>query len=192
MRKVVIVGLGNPGHRYQNTLHNVGFKTVELIAKTHGLEWKVKKVYPAEVAKGVWQECEFHLVKPLTYMNLSGEAVRGYLEDLKLSVEDLLVIADDADLPLGSLRMRPFGGSGGQKGLKSIEKELNTSQFKRLRIGIGRSPILEMSLSDYVLQPQPEEVWLKLNEKIAFASGLLEKLAQETFDAVMRNINAAN
>lgn len=121
-------------------------------------------------------------------MNLSGEAVKEYLRYYSLSPGSLVVVADDADLPLGEMRFKPFGGSGGHNGLKSIEKELLTSQFKRLRFGIGR-PLVAISLADYVLMHQDQAVWKSLDPAIDRAVSLLEKLASEPFENVMKAAN---
>lgn len=186
---MVIVGLGNPGERYRHTLHNVGFKVVDEIAYRRSWSWKHVGQFKAEIAKGSLGERNYHLLKPTTYMNLSGEAVRSYLDYHQLGIEQLIVVVDDADLPPGELRLRPFGGTGGHNGLKSVVHELHTNEFKRLKIGIGRSTLVEMSLADYVLAPQSQEVWAPLSTSIERAKNLLEQLASETFDAVMNTAN---
>lgn len=187
----MIVGLGNPGPRYQQTLHNVGFKVVERLADRLGAVWKFEERFQAEVLK----KDLYHLLKPETFMNLSGVAVRDYLKYYQLSFDRLVVVADDADLLFGEIRLRPFGGSGGHNGLKSIAKELATHQFKRLRFGIGR-PESEtaMSLADYVLMRQDTSVWDSLDPAIDKAASLLERAAKEPFENVMKaaNTRAAN
>lgn len=179
-RELVIVGLGNPGPRYRNTLHNVGFKIVEKLAEAHGWTWKFEERFQAEVAKGELDLTTFHLLRPETFMNLSGEAVREYLRYYHLDVNVVVVVVDDADIGFGEIRIRPSGGSGGHNGLKSIEKELATSGFKRLRMGIGRPLITVgepvMSLADYVLMGQGEQVWDRLEPSMKQAVSLLEKM----------------
>lgn len=188
-KTVVIVGLGNPGERYCQTLHNVGFKVVDELASKNGWLWKTAKEFQTQVAKGMLSQTTYHLLKPQTYMNLSGMAVRSYLAYYQIPAANLLVVVDDADLPFGHMRMRPFGGSGGQKGLENIKKELLTDQFKRLKMGIGRPSHLGVSLADFVLTPQANERWDELKPSIAKAVLLLEKLASQPFDTVMNEAN---
>jgi peptidyl-tRNA hydrolase, PTH1 family len=187
--QIVIVGLGNPGERYCQTLHNMGFKVVDELAGKHGWPWKYEKHFQAQVAKGVIAHAAYHLLKPETYMNLSGEAVRSYLTYYQIPAEKILVVVDDADLPLGHLRMRPFGGSGGQRGLENIKKELLTDQFKRMKLGIGRPIQPDISLADFVLTPQSGAVWTHLQPTIAQAASLIERLAILPFDVVMNEAN---
>lgn len=184
---VVIVGLGNPGTRYAESLHNVGFKVVDQLAKQEGWLWKKESRFLAEVAKGRVGDVNYHLLKPYTYMNLSGEAVKGYLDYYRMSPEQLVVIVDDADLLTGELRLKPFGGSGGHNGIKSIEKEIGTQNFKRLRIGIGRDR--ELPLAEYVLAAVDAETWKRLEGAIFSACELLKQLAKENFEAVMKTAN---
>lgn len=190
---LIIIGLGNPGSRYKQSLHNVGFKVVERLATMQGWSWKLEDRFQAEVSRGKCQNVTYHLIKPETFMNLSGLAVKEYLRYFNLSPRHLVVIADDADLLFGEIRLKPFGGSGGHNGLKSIERELLTSQFKRLRFGIGR-PVIAISLADYVLMHQDQETWKRLDPAIDKAAIMLEKLANEPFENVMKaaNTKAAN
>jgi peptidyl-tRNA hydrolase, PTH1 family len=133
----IIVGLGNPGRDYAATRHNLGFMVVDEIARRLSAESKRNR-FRSELAEGFVDGQKLMLVKPQTYMNLSGMAVREAVNWYKVSPEDLLVVVDDIDLPFGTLRMRPDGGSGGHNGLKSIIADLDTEKFSRLRIGIGR------------------------------------------------------
>lgn len=188
-KDLIIVGLGNPGPRYRETLHNVGFKVVEKLADKLGLSWKFEQRFQAEVTRGGYLSTTFHLLKPETFMNLSGEAVKEYMMYFRFSAAQVIVISDDADLEIGEVRLKPSGGSGGHNGLKSLEKELLTSQFKRLRFGIGRPKIMNMSLADYVLMSQEVAVWDLLKPSIEKAVSLLEKLAKEPFDSVMKDAN---
>jgi PTH1 family peptidyl-tRNA hydrolase len=146
----LIVGLGNPGREYEKTRHNIGFRCVDAIAAAHGLAF-AKRQSKALVADGLIAERKVLLVKPQTYMNLSGEAVRGLLDFYRIPLENLLAVSDDLDIPIGTLRIREKGGAGGQKGLKSISEHLGTRDFARMRIGIGRPPG-RMDPIDYVLQ----------------------------------------
>jgi PTH1 family peptidyl-tRNA hydrolase len=148
--RFLIVGLGNPGRDYEKTRHNIGFRALDAIAAAHSFSFS-KRQARALVADGSIAERKVMLAKPQTYMNLSGEAVRSLVDFYKIPLENVLVISDDMDVPLGTLRIRTKGGAGGQGGLKSIIAHLGTQEFARLRIGIGRPPG-RMDPVDYVLQ----------------------------------------
>jgi len=135
----IIVGLGNPGREYAATRHNAGFLAVEQLATRVGASWKGDRKFESEVAR--WsggKHGDVLLCKPQTFMNASGEAVGALAKFYRVTPESCLVVVDDADLPLGEVRMRPHGGTGGHHGLESIEQHLGTRMFPRLRIGIGR------------------------------------------------------
>jgi PTH1 family peptidyl-tRNA hydrolase len=160
----VILGLGNPGPRYAQTRHNAGFRVVEKIAGTSD-KW-IKHRGLASICTVEIEGLMILLVRPLTFMNLSGKAIQPLLRQLGLQPQDLLVIHDDLDLPSGSIRLRPGGGSGGHKGVQSIIDHLGSRDFARLRIGIGR-PAEGADPVDYVLEPFPweerpffEDVWM--------------------------------
>lgn len=148
--RYLIVGLGNPGKDYEKTRHNIGFRCVDAIAEKHGLSFS-KKQSKSRLAEGNVGDVRLLLVKPQTYMNASGEALRGLVDFYKIPVDHVLVISDDMDIPLGTLRIRLKGSAGGQKGLKSIMDHLGTQDVYRLRVGIGRPPG-RMNPADYVLQ----------------------------------------
>lgn len=133
----VVVGLGNPGKEYKATRHNIGFMVVEELAKRHGVQ-KEQSRFDAIVGETKIGNEKVLLVKPLTYMNLSGNAVQPLIKWYKLEQEDLLVIYDDMDLSTGEVRIRPQGGHGGHKGMMSIIERLATQNINRIRIGIGR------------------------------------------------------
>jgi peptidyl-tRNA hydrolase, PTH1 family len=149
--RYLIVGLGNPGKQYENTRHNVGYRVIHELARRHGFD-STKTERRALTADGLIREKRVLLAQPLTYMNLSGEAVRGLLDFYKITQERIIVIHDDLDIPLGTLRLRKTGGAGGQKGIRSIIQHLGTQDFSRVRVGIGRPPG-RMDPSAYVLQP---------------------------------------
>ena len=142
-RMMLIVGLGNPGRLHMHNRHNVGFRVVETLARRHGLSFGRRKA-KSLVASGRIGERDAVLAKPQTYMNLSGKAVATLLRCLQLTPGDLLVVYDDLDLPVGTLRLRAGGSAGGHHGMESIIAELGSREFARLRIGIGhpggRSP----------------------------------------------------
>jgi peptidyl-tRNA hydrolase, PTH1 family len=134
----LVAGLGNPGSRYEGTRHNLGFAVVDLLAGRWGIEVARQK-FNAWVGDGTAGGQRVVLLKPLTFMNLSGQAVQAAVAFHKLSLEDLLVVSDDLDLPVGQIRLRASGTSGGHKGLESIIQLLGSNEFARLRIGIGRA-----------------------------------------------------
>jgi PTH1 family peptidyl-tRNA hydrolase len=146
----LIVGLGNPGRKYAGNRHNVGFHVVDRLAAAHALNFDQKR-NRAHLAHGHIEGVRVVLVKPQTYMNLSGEAVGALARFFKVYPEQVLVIFDDLDLTLGSLRLRPKGGAGGHKGMTNVIAHLNTQDFPRIRIGIGRPPG-RMPPEAYVLQ----------------------------------------
>lgn len=149
--KYLIVGLGNPGAQYQATRHNIGFTVLEALSKRTGIAGKTEKRFNAIVGTGRHGVHQLILAQPLTFMNLSGEAVIKILNYYDLPPERLLVIYDEAALPFGRLRFRPGGSDAGQKGIRSIIASLGgNQQFPRLRIGIG-SPPARMAMPDFVL-----------------------------------------
>jgi len=149
--RYLIVGLGNPERKYDATRHNIGFRCVDALAATHGLAFD-KRQAKARVALGQIGAFSVILAKPQTYMNLSGEAVSGLARFYKVDPANLLVIFDDMDIPLGTLRIRKNGGASGQKGMKSIIAHMGTQEFPRIRFGIGRPPG-RMDPAAYVLLP---------------------------------------
>ncbi len=147
----LIVGLGNPGKQYESTRHNIGFAVVEALAQKAGITAKTESKFNALVGSGRYAGHKLILAQPLTFMNLSGEAVSRLLRYYGLSPEQLLVVYDDVALPFGKIRIRPGGSDAGQKGMKSIISCLGgDQQFPRLRVGVGAPPA-KMALPDYVL-----------------------------------------
>jgi peptidyl-tRNA hydrolase, PTH1 family len=145
----LIVGLGNPGKDYVDTRHNVGFRVLDELARRYGLAFG-KTERKAQIASGVIRGRKVILAKPQTFMNLSGEAVRSLSDFYKVELGKIIVVADDLDIPLGTVRLRKSGGAGGQNGMKSVIQHLGTQEFSRLRFGIGRPPG-KMQARDYVL-----------------------------------------
>lgn len=137
--KKVVVGLGNPGSKYENTRHNIGWMVLDRLADRHGASGSVKTKDAAATARGRIGDDELILVKPMTYMNRSGEAVRKVMARERVPMKDVLVVVDDMDLPFGKLRMKAKGSAGGHNGLRSIIGEMGTESFARLRVGIGKS-----------------------------------------------------
>jgi PTH1 family peptidyl-tRNA hydrolase len=138
-RRHIIVGLGNPGREYANNRHNIGFMVVDKLAEKHGLKFS-RMMHRGIVALGEIEGRKVALVKPQTFMNLSGESVGPIVKFYKSTPQDVLVIYDELDLPEGQLRMRPKGGAGGHNGMRSVIARIGTQDFPRLRVGVGRPP----------------------------------------------------
>jgi PTH1 family peptidyl-tRNA hydrolase len=187
----MIVGLGNPGPEYARSRHNVGFQVIDLFAARHRLSFdkaqKRARVTQGPVTLAGWSG-RVLLAKPITYMNASGEAVGPLAKFYKVAPADILVVFDDLDLPVGRLRLRPDGGSSGQKGVKSIIQSIGTESFSRLRVGIGRPPG-QMDPADYVLQPFSASQ----EEEMAFvrmkAADAIEAWLAQGIDAAMNQFN---
>ncbi|WP_100400542.1 aminoacyl-tRNA hydrolase [Bacillus sp. FJAT-44742] len=183
----LIVGLGNPGAKYKETRHNVGFEAIDIVAEKLSIsldQSKFKGVYGTGVQGGE----KVFLLKPLTFMNLSGESVKPLLDYFSIKPEDVLVIYDDLDLEPGSLRLRQKGGHGGHNGMKSLINHLGTKDFKRIRIGVGR-PEAGASITSHVLgkfPPEEKEAVKEAIEKSAEAAALWTK---EDFASVMNEFN---
>jgi peptidyl-tRNA hydrolase, PTH1 family len=149
----LIAGLGNPGREYTRTRHNVGFMVVEKLAERWRANWVKETKFRARMARVDRDERKILLCEPETFMNASGEAVGAITNFYRVEHQNLAVVVDDADLPFGTVRMRPEGSSGGHHGLESIQQHLGTVGFPRLRIGIGRKDPVERQITDYVLSP---------------------------------------
>ncbi len=151
----LLIGLGNPGREYRENRHNIGFMLIDRMAVK--LDTRFTRLQSkALVASATYQNLKLILAKPQTFMNLSGMAVQGLVRFYKLPLSNFLVAHDDLDLPAGTIRIRPDGGSAGQKGMASIIERLGTDEFPRLRLGIGHPPG-QMDAADYVLQDFPDE-----------------------------------
>jgi PTH1 family peptidyl-tRNA hydrolase len=183
----LVVGLGNPGAKYEGTRHNVGFAAVDLLAKRHNLQWQAApRGIEALVAN--WRIGGAILVKPLTFMNLSGTAVVGLLQFYKIEVPDSLVLVDEVQLETGRVRIRPEGSAGGHNGLKSLIASLGTNQFPRLRVGVGRGDG-RRDLADHVLarfEPHERSV---VDDAIERAANAAELFIAEGVPAAMNRYN---
>ena len=184
----LVVGLGNPGEKYENTRHNVGFLTVEELADRANVPVQKLKhralTNTAEVG-GV----RVLLMKPVTYMNLSGEAVGEAARFYKIPPDHVLVISDDVSLPIGKLRVRRGGSAGGHNGLKSIIQHLGTDQFPRLRVGVGQKPHPDYDLADWVLGKFQGEDKKAMDAAIQRAADGVECLLKEGLDRAMNRFN---
>lgn len=165
----VLVGLGNPGEQYAETPHNLGFKAIDAFAEQLGVTWKNEKRFKALVAKASRKGETLWLIKPQTYMNLSGECVAPFLKYYGATARELLVLSDDCDLPAGRLRIRPSGSAGGHNGLKNIIAHLGTEAFARIRLGAGRTADERRGLIDFVLHRYSPEEQCVANETAARA-----------------------
>ena len=185
----LIVGLGNPGREYSGTRHNVGFMAIDTLCQELGI--RITRMQSrALVGNGLLEANKVILAKPQTFMNLSGQAVSGLVKFYKVSLEELIVIHDDIDLPLGTIRLRPSGGSAGQKGLASTMDYLGTNGFPRLRIGIGRPPG-RMEAADYVLQnfaAGEQEILTEILERVSKA---VQVFILDGIEAAMTQFNGA-
>jgi len=183
----LIVGLGNPGREYAAHRHNVGFQVVDALAHSHKLAFSGRKGL-ARIARGEIGDQPVILAKPQTFMNLSGKSVGRLSRTLGVSPERILVIYDDLDLPLGRLRLRAEGSSGGHKGIRSIIDVLGTQAFPRLRVGIDRPPG-RMDPVDYVLQPFDRDQKPFLADAVARAAAAVECWLNEGIVAAMDRFN---
>jgi len=182
----MIVGLGNPGFRYRNTRHNIGFKILEAFAGKHGIRVG-KKGYHGRYGIGRFAGREIMLLEPLTYMNLSGDAVEAVCSSSSIHPKEIIVIVDDINLPFGALRARGKGSAGGHNGLKSIIGKIGP-EFDRLRIGIGRDGMPE-DRSGYVLAPFSREERLILKEMIPKAVECVEIWVKNGIGDAMARFN---
>lgn len=183
----LIVGLGNPGPHYELTRHNVGFMVADLAADLLNTDFKLSK-HRALVAESRLEGEKIILVKPQTFMNLSGEAVLALLNWYKLTPQDVIVIYDDLDLAVGRLRIREKGSAGGQKGMSNIINLLGTEEITRIRIGIGRPPA-GWDTADYVLSRFTDAEWKILEELLPKAAEAALLLAKGRLDEAMNKYN---
>ncbi|MBN1473422.1 MAG: aminoacyl-tRNA hydrolase [Syntrophaceae bacterium] len=178
----LIIGLGNPGQRYKKTRHNIGFMVAEKLAAKIELDMK-QKSFDALWGKGQIKNKKLIIAMPQTYMNLSGTAVRQLKKFFKTDISKLIVIHDDLDLPFGALRLKTGGGNAGHKGLISIESNLGSSEFNRVRLGIGK-PADKSRIEGYVLEPFSEE------EKKSLP-GLVNQASDACVEIVLSDIKTA-
>lgn len=182
----LIVGLGNPGSKYAETRHNVGFKVVEALAKENEASFTVLK--HAEVAKIKLKGRNVTLIKPTTFMNLSGKAVNYYMQSEKVPLENVFVITDDLALPFGKLRLKGQGSAGGHNGLKDIEATLNNQNYARLRFGVG-ADFSKGRQVDYVLGEWNSEERATLEERIKTATEFAKSFVSIGLGLTMTNWN---
>lgn len=171
MKKYLIVGLGNIGPKYENTRHNIGFKIVEAFAKAKDASWETEKL--GDIAQIKIKGRPITLLKPNTYMNLSGKAVRYWMQKENIRIENLLVITDDLNLDFGTIRVKSKGSDGGHNGLKDIQAQLNTTVYPRYRFGIGARYSKGKQI-DYVLGEWDDEETLDLQERLDMSCQVID------------------
>ena len=186
MKKFLIVGLGNIGPKYHNTRHNIGFKVLDKLAEENSLTWQTEKLGDITVHKKKGRT--FLLLKPSTFMNLSGKAVRYWLDKEKIPLENLLVITDDLNLPFGTLRIKTKGSDGGHNGLKDIQNTLQTNKYNRFRFGIS-DEFSKGRQVDYVLGEWDETEEKKLPERLEKAGKAIESFGLAGVNNTMNTFN---
>ena len=184
--KFLVVGLGNPGNEYAHTRHNIGFDVAYAFVTKHGGDFRTDRL--AYVAEIKWKGKKFICVCPTTYMNLSGKAVKYWMDKEKIPLENILVIVDEVALPLNKLRLRPSGSDGGHNGLKSIHESLGTTEYPRLRFGIGNNYPRGMQ-SEYVLGKWHKEEEPLVKFKIDKAVEAIETFATAGITMAMNLVN---
>ncbi len=183
----LIVGLGNPGREYRYTRHNIGFMVIDKLAAELGL--RLTKVQSKAIfGLTPFEDKKIILAKPQTYMNLSGQSVSSLLRFYRIPLEQMLIFHDDIDLPVGTIRIRPGGGSAGQRGLASIIEKVGTQAFARARIGVGRPPG-RMEAADYVLHDFPKDEQPVMERVIADAAEAARLFVREGLDKAMNTYN---
>lgn len=181
----LIVGLGNPGKKYEHTRHNMGFDTIDLFSELAKIDID-KEAFKGLVGRGKVFEEDIYLLKPQTYMNLSGESVREIVSYFKIPTQDIIVIYDDLDLEPGKIRLRLSGSSGGHKGIQNIIENLGTEEIKRIRIGIGKPTF---DTIDYVLGKPLKEERPLIDDAINNAVEALKEILKHSFDSAMNKFN---
>ncbi|MEO2072783.1 MAG: aminoacyl-tRNA hydrolase [Zunongwangia sp.] len=186
MKKFLIAGLGNIGPKYENTRHNIGFKILDELAAKQEAVFTTQKL--GDIAQFRYKGRTFVLLKPSTYMNLSGKAVNYWLQKEKIAVENLLVVTDDLNLPFGTLRLKTKGSDGGHNGLKDIQAQLSTTKYNRFRFGIS-AEFSKGQQIDYVLGEWSEEELKELPERLKISAELIESFATAGVSNTMNSFN---
>ena len=185
----LIVGLGNPGDKYFETKHNVGFMLVDKLCKDLNLKFTVDKIFQSEIASTFLNGEKVYFIKPTTFMNESGKAVHALLTYYGLDIEDLLIIYDDLDMEVGKIRLRAKGSAGGHNGIKSIIQHIGTQVFNRVKIGIGR-PKKGMSVVHHVLSKFDQEDYIGILQSIDKIDDAVNYYLQENnFEKTMQKYN---
>ncbi|SCY25043.1 aminoacyl-tRNA hydrolase [Flavobacterium caeni] len=184
--KFLIVGLGNIGAEYANTRHNIGFKVLDFLARKESLDWQTVKL--GQLAEYKFKGRTFFLLKPNTYMNLSGKAVHYWMDKENIPLENVLVITDDLNLPFGTIRIKPKGSDGGHNGLKNINAVLNTQNYTRFRFGISDA-FKKGQQVDYVLGQWSDEENEKLTERLDLSCDIIRSFGTAGLEHTMSGFN---
>ncbi len=184
---IIIIGLGNPGKEYAGTKHNVGFEVIDKLAYDYNINVNKAK-HKGVIGEGIIKEKKVVLLKPLTYMNLSGESIKQAINWYKATNTDIIVIYDDIDLNMGEIRIRERGSAGGHNGMKNIIQHLNTDEFTRIRVGIGKKP-KDFDLADYVLNKFSKEEIPTIIEGITKATDAIETILSSNISTAMNKYN---
>lgn len=185
----IVVGLGNPGSKYQGTRHNVGFDVIEALVQKYAFGARAKSKFNSNMHEVMIGSTKVLLLSPLTYMNLSGQTVRAAIDFFKLDLDDLMVICDDLNLDIGRIRIRAKGSAGGQNGIKDIINRLGTQEFSRLRLGIGRPPA-NWDTADYVLGKFDEVDQKLIGDSVKQAVNACECWIDNGVQTTMNRFNA--
>lgn len=185
----LIVGLGNPGNQYINTRHNIGFSVIDFYLKSKS-DICEKSKFNGIYYQFMDGENKVIMLKPQSYMNLSGEVVKKFVDYFKIDISDILVISDDLDLNVGNFKLKPFGSSGGHNGLKNIEFNLNSNKFKRLRVGISKKS--NQDIRDYVLGKISNEDSIIYDNLFPVLCDVINDFLHIDFDKVMNKYNRKN
>lgn len=183
----LIVGLGNPESDYSNTRHNMGFNTINELAEEYKIDVNKNK-FKGLYGSGIIEEKKVILLKPQTYMNLSGQSIREVVDFYKIDINNLIVIYDDIDIEPGKIKIKKFGGSGTHNGMKSVVHELRTDNFKRVRVGIGM-PNDKSNLIEYVIGAIPEDDKGELKKGVVLAKNAAVEILKNGIDIAMNKFN---
>lgn len=186
MKKILIVGLGNIGPKYHNTRHNIGFTILDYYAQNESLSWETAKL--GDVTTHKVKGRTLILLKPSTFMNLSGKAVKYWMDKEKIPLENVLIITDDLNLPFGSIRVRSKGSDGGHNGLKDIQNMLQTTKYNRYRFGIS-DDFSKGRQIDYVLGEWEDDEMKKLPERLRISAEIIESFALAGMTNTMNTFN---
>ena len=194
MNEIFLIGLGNPGKKYSNSRHNIGFLLLEKLSKKYNSNFLIRDKLKSSCSQFQINDSTFRLFLPNTYMNNSGDAVQAIIDWYKIDLDQVFIVVDDKDLPLGKIRFRKQGGSGGHNGLKSIIEKFKTNSFNRIRIGIGSPPILEgknnfNTISHVLGNISPEEKSI-LDEVFRRVIDSLEQLNSKKEEYIINELNS--
>ena len=191
-----IIGLGNPGKKYDNNRHNIGFLFLQEFAKNHSSSFVLKNKLKSNYTEFIFEGVLYRIFMPTTYMNNSGEAIRAIIDWFKIDKDKLIIVVDDIDIPLGKIRVRKKGSSGGHNGLKSIINYLNSKEFLRIRIGIGSPPLIEKDKKyntiSHVLGNFSQSEKLILNKIFCQMIESLQKLNDHNENSIICELNSFN